>query len=70
METIPMLDADGVVRQIPSEQITLFMGTRDFEVFGMSMDVLQRLRAEYIKLGGRMPMTVATVTECFRRIPA
>lgn len=70
MDTIPLRDFDGIVRQIRGDEVMRYLMETDFRFCGMSKAVIMRLRAEYEKLGGRMPMTVATVTECFRRMPA
>jgi hypothetical protein len=67
VENYIFVDDIGVSRSIPEANLYHGLYSQDFKIYGMSWTVILRLRTEYLKLGGKEPITEESIQEIFSK---
>lgn len=64
-DTVTLLDVHNRVAEVKTGEILTAIITGRVEILGMSILTISALRAEYMKLGGREPITKESVRALF-----
>jgi len=64
---INIKDANGNYVVIKDNDLMVALMEHDFKLLGMSVEVISRLRQDYMEKAGMMPMTIENVDAFFSR---